>query len=102
MTAGKLASTNIRVRRLDAPLRSPTTPLERRVLAAIAIEGALPLDVLVDRIAGDLYRDELRHGGWVAEIGFVGRALFRSDVQRAIEGAAGILWTTDAPLTREG
>jgi hypothetical protein len=98
MTAGRLESrTTCSVKALESPLRAPTTDVERRVLAALAHHGPLPLQALVDRIAGELYRDELRHGGWALEIGLIGSALFRSDVQRAVEDATDILWVIEGP-----
>lgn len=86
-------TTDQTVERLERPLRSPTTQMERRVLAALSHESRLALDVLVDRVAADLYRDELKRGGWVADIGFIGSALFRADVRRALDAATGMLWT---------
>jgi hypothetical protein len=94
MSTGQLEwTTEQTVTRLETPLRSPSTPMERRVLGALEHQRQLALDVLVDRVAADLYRDELRRGGWVADIGFMGSALFRADVQRALDGATGALWT---------
>ncbi len=89
------SKTNRKVKPLERPLRAPTTQVERQVLAALARKGPLGVEALVHRIANDLYRDELRHGGWAAEIGFMGSALFRSDVRRAVEDATGILWTIE-------
>ena|SRR5215831_12055931 len=87
-----------RVTLLERPLREPVTSLERRVLQALSERGPLGIDALVAGIAGALYRDELRHGGWAAEIGFVGSAPFRADVRRAVEGATGILWAVERAI----
>jgi hypothetical protein len=83
------------VRLLDDPCRGPATLAERRAVALLAREGAVPLRRLVERVARDLYRDELRHGGSTAEIGFGGSALFRADAEQVIADAAGSLWMID-------
>jgi len=80
------------VRLLDDPWRAPATPAERRTVALLAREEAMPLRRLVELVARDLYRHELRHGGSTAEIGFTGSALFRADAERVIADAAGSLW----------
>ena len=83
------------VRLLDDPCRGPATLAERRALALLAREGPQPLGRLAERVARDLYRDGLSHGGVTAEIGFAGSALFRVDAERAIAGAVGALWMID-------
>ena len=83
------------VRLLDEPRRAPATFAERRAVAWLAREGAVPLARLVEHMARDLYRNELRHGGSVAEIGFTGSALFEADAERVIADAAGSLWLID-------
>jgi hypothetical protein len=83
------------VRLLDDPCRSAATLAERRAVALLAREGAVPLQRLIQQVARDLYRHELRHGGSTAEIGFPGTALFRSDAELAIANATGSLWIVD-------
>jgi hypothetical protein len=83
------------VRLLDDPCRAPTTPAERQAVALLAREGAVPLRRVVEQVARDLYRDELRHGGSTAEIGLAGSALFQGDAERVIADAAGSLWMID-------
>jgi hypothetical protein len=83
------------VRLLDDPCRGPATLAERQAVAVLARDGAVPLRRLVEQVARDLYRDELRHGGSTAEIGFSGSALFRADAEQVIADAAGSLWTID-------
>lgn len=80
---------------LGEPRRAPATAEEERTVALLAREGPLPLRRLVDRVARDMYRDELRHGGWATEIGVVSSTVFRGDAERAVEGAAGALWAID-------
>jgi len=97
MTTGRLRSnTTGTVTKLERPLRPPTTRIEKRVLAVLASEGPLPFDALVGRVADDLYRDELRHGGWAAEIGVIGSGAFRAGVERAMEQATDVLWTVES------
>ena len=83
------------VRLLDEPCREPASPAERWAVRALARNGDLPLHQLVEHMARELYREELRRGGWATEIGFAGSAPFRADAERAVEDAAGSLWTID-------
>ncbi len=83
------------VRLLDEPCREPVSPAERCALRALARNGDLPLHQLVEHVARELYREELRCGGWATEIGFAGSAPFWADAERAVEDAAGSLWTID-------
>ena len=76
--------------------RRAAAPAERHALAVLAREGALPRRQLVNRVAHELYCDELRRGGWRVEIGFMGDALFRADAERVIAGADGALWMIHA------
>ena len=80
------------VRLLDQPLRSPATLAERRAVDWLAREGPLPLGRLLDRVAREVYHDELRRGGWAADVGVVGLAAFRAEAERAVRDAAGALW----------
>jgi hypothetical protein len=59
----------------------------------------MALGHLVDLVAGALYHDELRHGGWAADIGLVGRAPFLPEAQWAVEEATGVLWRTEPRLS---
>ena len=91
-SAGRAVDAQSVVRLLDDPCRAPTTSAERRAVALLTREGAVPLERVIEQVARDLYRDELRHGGSTAEIGFAGSALFRADAERVIADAAGSLW----------
>jgi hypothetical protein len=89
------------VRLLDAPRRSPSHLAERRAVALLRRTGPLPLRILLDRVAHDLYCDELGRGGWAADIGCIGTSVFRVDAARVVEAAAELLWTIDTrPRTR--
>jgi hypothetical protein len=71
------------------------------VVAALKRGGAMDFRALVDRVASDLYHDELRHGGWAVDIGVFGKNLFVSDVVREIEAGNGLLWRIEeAPAGR--
>lgn len=86
-----------RVRPVAVLPRSPATPLERFAVETLGREGAMALDALVDRLAGLLYRDALRHGGWVIDIGFFGQNLFVPEVARDLEAGDGLLWHIEPP-----
>jgi hypothetical protein len=96
------AATDRRVRLLGTPLRPPATPAERHAVARLAREGPTPLSQLVDLVARDLYREELRHGGGAAEIGLLGSTLFLSDARQAVEAADCMLWTIEPASARTG
>ena len=46
--------------------------------------GSCKLDVLVGRLAEEMYQEELSLGGWVVDIGFWGPCLFHRDALRTI------------------
>jgi hypothetical protein len=103
MTTGRLQSRDARrVKRLEQPLRTPDTRAEKRVLTALANEGSLSLDAVIDRVADELYRDELRHGGWAAEIGVIGSGASRADVERVVRQGAGVLWLIESRAGENG
>lgn len=85
-----------RVRLLEAGQRSPLTAVERLAVSALRHEGAMPLLLLAERVAQDLYRDALRHGAWVLDIGLFGRDIFVPDVVRELEAASGVLWEIES------
>ena len=84
-----------RARLLDSLRRAPSTPVEQKISATLAYRGPMLLTSLVDRVSEELFRDEVRHGAWAAEIGFMGSAAFRSDVLTALENGAGVLWAIE-------
>jgi hypothetical protein len=57
----------------------------------------MPLGSLVERVASELYNEELRHGAWVLDIGLFGSSLFVPDVVSEIEARNGTLWRIDDP-----
>jgi hypothetical protein len=52
----------------------------------------MPLDTLAERVASELYREELRQGAQNLDIGLFGSRLFLGDVIREIEARNGTLW----------
>ncbi len=73
---------------------------ERRTVALLSKEGPLPFQRLVDCLARDMYRDELRRGGWATEVGVLGAGPFRAEAARAVADAAGALWIIDRDRER--
>ncbi len=88
-----------RVRLLEPPRRSPLTLAEHLALLTLLRRSQMPLSSLVTRVAEELYRDAVRHGGWAADIGVVSSALFLPDAMRAVEDADGVLWTMSPRAT---
>jgi hypothetical protein len=84
-----------RVRLLEQPRRPPDSVAERQVVAWLSREGPLPLARLVERVARELYDDELRRGGWASDIGIAGNALFRADAELTLQRASGVLWSIE-------
>jgi hypothetical protein len=80
------------VQLLDPVPAAATTPLERLAIAALRREGVLSLESLVQRVACDLYQEELRNGAGVLDIGFYGSGLFVPEVIRDIQARNGTLW----------
>jgi len=74
----------------------PGTPIERLVVAALAEQGALPLDLLVQRVAGEMYREFCRSGATILDIGLFGSKLFVRDVIAEIEARDGSLWRIES------
>jgi hypothetical protein len=78
--------------RLIEPLSRPfSTPIERLAISTLKL-GAVPLYLLVERVAADLYVEEIRNGAWVLDIGLFGSDLFVPDVAREIEAGNGTFW----------
>ena len=58
--------------------------------------GSSSLAVLVKRVSGELYRDELRKGAAVLDIGLFGDRLFNRDIVQELRAGDGILWEIEA------
>jgi hypothetical protein len=91
-----------RVRLIVPPPRAPETPIERRLVEALASHGPLSSRALVTHVAVDLYHDELAHGGWLADLGILGERPFIPDVARALAAGAGALWRIETDSGRRG
>ena len=71
---------------------SPATPVERATLRVLKETGETRLEPLVERVADELYREELRNGAWLVDLGLVGSRLFVPDVLRSLKAYNGSLW----------
>ena len=80
------------VRLFATPARAPGTPIERLLVDTLLARGPLARHALVSHVATALYREELAHGGWLADLGILGARPFVPDVARALETARGVLW----------
>jgi hypothetical protein len=78
--------------RLEQGSREPVTPVEQLAVSVLTSKGAMPLRTLAERVAAELYRQELRKGAGVLDIGLFGSRLFNDDVVRELRAADGILW----------
>jgi hypothetical protein len=80
------------VRLVESPSRLPETPIEQRLVSTLKEAGAISVVSLVERVAAELYADELRKGAGVLDIGLIGDRLFHRDIIRELNAANGILW----------
>lgn len=85
-------SAQLHVRLLDESGRSPATPIEKLTVTALKDQGPTPFLALVERVAREIYLDEIRKGAWVVDIGLFGSSLFTRDVARELKTGDGILW----------
>ena len=79
------------VRLLDSS-PSPQTPIQRALMAALKEAGSVSLEALVKRVTAELYREELRKGAAVLDIGLFGDRLFNRDVVHEVRAGNGIFW----------
>jgi hypothetical protein len=78
--------------RLGDSSQQPTTLVDRQIVAVLEQETPIPLHLLVQRVADELYREELDDGAWVLELGMFGSTLFIPEVFNAIKSGDGIFW----------
>ena len=78
--------------RIEGSLREPTTLVERLTVAVLQRESPIPLHLLLERVADELYQQELDDGAWVLDLGMFGSGLFIPDLAREIRAGNGILW----------
>jgi hypothetical protein len=84
-------SNNIIVR-LEQGSREPVTPVEQLTVSVLSSKGTMSLRTLAERVASELYHQELRNGAQVLDIGLFGSRLFLPDVISEIEARNGTLW----------
>ncbi len=83
--------------RLIKASRSPATTVERLSVEILKREGRTSLMKLVERVAREIYSDEVRSGAWALDIGLYGPNLFVSDVISELKSGNGILWQIEEP-----
>jgi hypothetical protein len=88
----KIASKGNTIVRLESGSREPVTPVEQLAVSLLASKGPMPLHTLAERVASELYRQELGKGAQVLDIGLFGSRLFLGDVIGEIEARNGTLW----------
>jgi len=86
--------------RLLKASRSPATTVERLSVEVLKREGRTSLVKLVERVAREIYSDEVRRGAWVLDIGLYGPDLFVAEVISELKAANGILWKIESPEER--
>ena len=91
-TLSNKSSFDLIVRLIEPMASTGLSPIERLAVLKLKQEGALPLELLAERVATDLYHEELRNGAWVVDIGFFGNGLFLPDVMKEIQQRNGSLW----------
>ena len=95
LTRRSFPTRNIIVR-LEQGSRQPETPVERLAVSVLASNGAMPLHTLAERVASELYRQELGQGAQVLDIGLFGSRLFLRDVIGEIQARNGTLWRIES------
>lgn len=99
--ANQRALDNEASRDLVIQLIEPASPagagaVERAAISQLREQGAVPIYLLVQQLASQLYLDELRNGGAAVDIGFFGASLFVPEVVRTIRERNGTLWKISA------
>jgi hypothetical protein len=84
-----MTNRKVRLSRLN---RSARTPFAGIAAAMLNHNQQIPLCELADQLAESLYRDELRHGGWVVDVGLLGSSVFVADALQQLQGDDADLW----------
>lgn len=92
-------SAQFRVRLLDSSGGSPVTPIEKLTVTALKDQGPTPFPALVERVAREIYLDEIRTGAWVLDIGLYGAGLFVRSVTSELKSRDGTLWKIERSET---
>jgi hypothetical protein len=86
---------NRRVQLINSSVRiAPTSP-ERLILNLLDREGPKNCTEIVDRVAKQIFCDELCHGAAAIDIGLFGARLFEAEVATALKTGVGVLWTAE-------
>ena len=80
------------VRLIEPARRAPATAVERHLVGLLKNEGIISYDRLVQRVAEEIYHEELRLGAGAVDIGLFGSRLFDRDVVSALKVGDGMLW----------
>jgi hypothetical protein len=90
-----------RVQLIHSPARAAKTPVERMIVDLLDREGPKSGAEIVERIAKQIYREELRCGAAALDVGLFGAILFESEVVAALKTGVGVLWIVDAIVAAE-
>lgn len=93
----KVGSPDDLVRLIEPSERAPITPVERLALAILRRDGETPLGRLLERLASEIYRRELRAGAGLLDIGLLGPKLFLSDIVSELRAGENRLWRIESP-----
>jgi hypothetical protein len=80
------------VRLIKPSLKQPATAIERLAVAALRQGSTTSLSSLVNRVARELYNEEVARGAGVLDIGLFGPKLFNNAVACELRAANGVLW----------
>ena len=80
------------VRLISPPARTGESEIEIKLISLLKTEGAISSHQLVQRIARDLYDEELKRGAAAVDIGIFGSRLFEPDVAQSLKAGEGTLW----------
>ena len=86
--------------RLLKASRSPATTVERLSVEVLKREGRTSLAKLIERVAREVYFDEVRRGASALDIGLYGPDLFVTEVISELKAANSILWKIESPEER--
>ena len=108
MVAGKRSERSSGAKGLDGftirllkASRSPATTVERLSVEVLKREGRTSLAKLIERVAREVYFDEVRRGASALDIGLYGPDLFVAEVISELKAANGILWKIESPEERD-
>jgi hypothetical protein len=71
---------------------SARTPVDGIAAAMLSRNQQIPLCEFAAQLAERLYRDELRHGGWVVDIGLLGSSVSVDVALQQLQTGDGDLW----------